>query len=84
LRAADKNKESGLRGPGFDFTPEGWCLLSDNQWNDGKMEYWGYKMDDGLILFSDQCHLNKNGSPPAKSCIPTFQYSIFQRHLFTA
>jgi hypothetical protein len=34
------SKESGPRGPGFDFTPEGCCLLSDKQWNNGMMEKW--------------------------------------------
>jgi hypothetical protein len=35
-------------------------------WNGGKMEYWGSKADDGLILFSDQCHLHKNRAHSAK------------------
>jgi hypothetical protein len=26
---AERGKESGPRGPGFDFTPEGWNLLLD-------------------------------------------------------
>jgi hypothetical protein len=42
------SKESGLRGPGFarlrrgrpgfDFTPEGWNLPLDVEWNDGMVE----------------------------------------------
>ncbi len=45
MRLAPESKESGPRGPGFDFTPEGWSLLLDFQWNDGMVEYWniGYK-----------------------------------------
>jgi len=44
------SKEYGPRGPGFDFTPEGWSLPLDVKWNDGMskirlwrsgiMEYW--------------------------------------------
>jgi len=32
------SKESWLRGPGFDFTSEGWCLPLYNQWKNG---IWG-------------------------------------------
>jgi len=42
------------------------------QWNTGKMEYWGSKADDGLILFSGPCR------PFEKDLIPTnpvFQHS---------
>jgi hypothetical protein len=40
-----KSKEFGPRGLCFDFTPEGWILLLDVEWNDGMVEYWniGYK-----------------------------------------
>jgi hypothetical protein len=56
------SKESWPRGSGFDFTPEEWCLPSDNPWNNGMMEEWnseysGSKADDGLILFPVQRHL---------------------------
>ena len=30
------SKESGPRGPGFDCTPQGWCLLVE--WNAGMVE----------------------------------------------
>jgi hypothetical protein len=35
----------GAAGPGFDFTPEGWCLSLDIRWNDGMVEKWnnGYE-----------------------------------------
>jgi hypothetical protein len=29
------SKESSPAGSGFNFTPEGWCLPLDNQWNIG-------------------------------------------------
>jgi hypothetical protein len=55
-------------------------------WNSGKMEYWGSKADDGLILLSDQCPLYKNRShstkrgssvfQPSKGGSSTFHYSI--------
>ncbi len=32
------SKESGLGEPGFDFTPEGWSLPLDVEWNDGMVE----------------------------------------------
>jgi hypothetical protein len=32
------SKESGPRKPGFDFSPEGWRLPLDVQWNDGMVE----------------------------------------------
>jgi len=32
------SKESGPRGYGFEFTPEGWCSIPLEYWNDGKME----------------------------------------------
>ena len=39
------SKESWPRGPGFDFTPEGWFWPSDNPWNNGMVESWniGYQ-----------------------------------------
>jgi hypothetical protein len=42
---AFKSKASWPRGPGFDFTPEGWCLSLDTRWNDGMVEKWnnGYE-----------------------------------------
>ena len=33
-----QSKESGPGGPGFDFTPEGWSLPLDVEWNDGMVE----------------------------------------------
>jgi hypothetical protein len=32
------SKESGLGGLGFDFTPEGWSLPLDVEWNNGMVE----------------------------------------------
>jgi hypothetical protein len=43
------SKESGPRRPGFDFTPEGWILPLDVQWNGGIM---GIKSEIILILTS--------------------------------
>jgi hypothetical protein len=39
------SKESWPRVSGFDFTPEGWCLPLDNQWNNGMVGKWniGYQ-----------------------------------------
>ena len=34
----DTSKESGPRGPGLEFTPEGCNLIPVEYWNDGKME----------------------------------------------
>jgi hypothetical protein len=48
------------------------------------MEYWVSKADDGLILFSEPCHPDKNRSHSAKPSIPPFQYSIIPRHMYTA
>jgi hypothetical protein len=33
-----KSKESWLRGPGFNFTSEVWCLPFNTEWNNGMME----------------------------------------------
>jgi hypothetical protein len=46
------------------------------QWNGGKMEYWVSKVDDGLILFSDERLLYKNRSHSAKRGSSVFQHSI--------
>jgi hypothetical protein len=45
-------------------------------WNSGKMECWGSKADDGLILFIDHCHSYKNSSLSAKRGFSVFQHSI--------
>ena len=45
------SKESEPIGPGIDFTPEGWRLPFDAQWNDGIVEKWnsGYKNRNGTV-----------------------------------
>jgi len=53
-------------------------------WRSGKMEYWGLKTDDVLILFYGPCKPNKNSSNSSIPSIPTFQYSITPGHRFTA
>jgi len=53
-------------------------------WNDGMMEFWESKADDGLILSFDPCHPYKIRSYSAKPIIPTFQYSIIPLRFFTA
>jgi hypothetical protein len=40
LLTIDQSNESEPRGPGFDFTPEGWSLPSSVDWNDGMMGCW--------------------------------------------
>jgi hypothetical protein len=51
------------------------------QWN---FEYSVSKADDGLILFSDPCHSDKNRYHSADPNIPSLQYSIIPRHMNTA
>jgi len=46
------------------------------EWNDGVMEYWESKADDGLILWTDPCLPYKNRSQSINPRIPAFQYSI--------
>jgi len=41
-------------------------------WNTGKMENWGLKADDGLILFSGSCRLYEKDPIPSN---PLFQRS---------
>ena len=48
------------------------------------MECWESKTDDGLILNSGSCYHYKIRSHSAKPNIPTIQYSIIPRHIFTA
>ena len=48
------------------------------------MEYWESKTDDGLILNSGPCYHYKIRSRSAKPNIPTIQYSIIPRRIFTA
>ena len=81
------SKASWPRGPGFDFTPEGWCLSLDTQWNNGMVEKWnnGYeKWSAAGGLISDRDHSCKNRSQSAKPSIPTFQYSSNPRLLILA
>jgi hypothetical protein len=37
-------------GPGFDFTPERWCLLLDDQWNNGMLEKWNIGFDRRMMF----------------------------------
>ncbi|CAB1081105.1 hypothetical protein D1AOALGA4SA_8764 [Olavius algarvensis Delta 1 endosymbiont] len=50
--------------------------IPTEQWNGGRMEYWEYKADGGLILQTDPCHFYKDRSHSTKPNIPAFQYSI--------
>ena len=45
-------------------------------WNNGIMEYWVLKTDEGLILKFNPGHHHKIRSHYAKPIIPTLQYSI--------
>jgi hypothetical protein len=49
VRDAETGKESWLRGPGFDFTPEGRCLPLDSQWNNGMVEKWNIGYEKWMI-----------------------------------
>ncbi|CAB1081810.1 hypothetical protein D1AOALGA4SA_9455 [Olavius algarvensis Delta 1 endosymbiont] len=40
------------------------------------MEYWEWKADDSLILYSDPRHPSKNRSHFAKPNLPTFKHSL--------
>ncbi len=55
----------------------------DSGWNDGIMEYWVLKTDEGLILKFNPGHY-KIRSHSAKPIIPTLQYSIIPVHSRTA
>jgi hypothetical protein len=53
-RALSKESEPG--GPGFAFTPEGWRLPLNVEWNDGIAEKWNIGSKNrkiSLILISD-------------------------------
>ena len=44
------SKESEPRGPGIDFTPEGWLLQSHNPWNNGMVEKWNIGNHKRMIV----------------------------------
>jgi hypothetical protein len=47
----------------------------DSKWNDGMMESWESKTDDGLIINFDPYHLYKKRSHSAKRGSSVFQHS---------
>jgi hypothetical protein len=44
------SRESGPGEPGFDFTPDGWSLPLDVEWNDGMVEWWNIGFKNGNYL----------------------------------
>jgi hypothetical protein len=50
-------------------------FILDFEWNDGILEEWVSKTDDGLNLNSDPCHLYKKRSNSAKPSIPLLHHS---------
>ena len=52
------SKDPGPEGPAL-VCPGGVCFNPNGlveSWNDGMMEFWESKADDGLILSFDPCH----------------------------
>jgi hypothetical protein len=50
-----ENKESWPRGIGFDFTPKGFCLPIEAEWNVGMVEKWkdGYLKLSAIFFIKD-------------------------------
>jgi hypothetical protein len=77
------SKESGPRGPGFEFTPEGCNLIHMEWWNDGTMEYWGENREVPVFLIMDS-NVYPKMAQSRQPIIPTPHYSIIPVRLLPA